>query len=61
MEKKVVVALWAAVIALAFITFIGGWVMGDIGLGFPAFLVRWILPLVILIGFGYYRSKVKQQ
>jgi hypothetical protein len=45
---------------LAFIAFIGGWVMGDIGIGFPAFLVRWILPLVILIGFGYYRSKVKQ-
>lgn len=60
MSKNIVAALWAAVIVLAIIAFIGGWVMGDVGIGFPAFLVRWILPLGIIIGFAYYRSKVKQ-
>ena len=60
MSKNIVAALWAAVTVLAIIAFIGGWVMGDVGIGFPAFLVRWILPLAILIGFAYYRAKVKK-
>ena len=61
MSKNVVAALWAAVIVLAIVAFIGGWVMGDVGIGFPAFLVRWIVPLGLIIGFAYYRSKAKQQ
>lgn len=59
MSKNTVIALWVATVVLAIIAFIGGWVMGDVGIGFPAFLVRWIAPLVILIGFGSYRAKTK--
>ena len=60
MTMRTVRLLWIAAAVLAFAAFIGGWVMGDIGIGFPAFLVRWILPLVILVGFGYYRRRSKQ-
>jgi len=61
MSKSMVAILWTAVVVLAIVAFIGGWVMGDLGMGFLAFLVRWILPLGLLIGFAVYRGKAKEQ
>lgn len=60
MNKRTVTLLWIAVAVLAFVVFIVGWVMGDIGLGFSAFLVRWIVPIIILVGFGMFRRRAKQ-
>ena len=59
MKRITSVILWIVAVILAIVAFIGGWAMGDIGLKFPAFLVRWLLPLVILFGFGYYRKRIK--
>ena len=59
MTRRTVALLWIAVAALAFIIFIVGWIMGDVGIKFWGFLVRWILPIVVLVGFGYYRSRIK--
>ena len=41
---------WAAVIVLAIIFFIAGWVIRDIG-------VNWIFPLLVVAGAIVYRSR----
>lgn len=59
MERRTVTLLWIAVVLISFIVFIVGWVMGDVGIAFWGFVVRWLVPIGILIGFGYYRSRMK--
>ena len=49
--------LWAAVIVLAIISFIVGWIIRDIGISWLGFIVRWILPVVLIGGTIIYRSR----
>ncbi len=50
--------VWAAAILLAIISFIVGWILRDIGIGWLGTIVRWILPIVIIGGTVVYRSRV---
>ena len=48
---------WAAVIVLAIIFFIAGWVIRDIGVNWLGFIIRWIFPLLVVAGAIVYRSR----
>ena len=59
MAERSVVLMWLGAVVVSIIVSIIGWVMGDVGLGFLGFLVRWIAPIGVLIGFSYYRKSRK--
>jgi len=57
MTRVQVRIFWAAVIVLAIVFFIAGWVIRDIGIGWLGFIIRWVLPVVTIGGAVAYRSR----
>ena len=51
------IIIWVAAVLVAVVVSVVGWILGDLGLLFPGFLVRWIVPVVILVGLGSFRSR----
>ncbi len=59
MTKMQVRIAWIIVIILSIVSFFFGWAMGDIDKTLLSVIFQWLMPILLMGAFSFYRSKTK--
>ena len=50
---------WAAIIILSIFSFFFGWAMGDVEKVALSIIFQWLVPILLIGGLSFYRSKTR--